>query len=318
MTDLVTVGETMLRLSPPAGQRLETAEEFAVQAGGAESNVAVAAANLGADAVWLSKLPDSPLGRRVVRELHAHGVRTGVAWSDEGRMGTYYLEPGGRPRGSDVVYDRADAAVTTLTPDELPMGAIANASVCHVSGIMPALSATTRETTATVLRRAREAETTTSFDLNYRAKLWDEATARATCRELFEHVDVLFVAARDADRVLDRQGDAVDVANGLMADFDFRTVVVTRGEHGALALHDDEVYDQDTYDADTHDAIGTGDAFVGGYLARRSAGGDIGEAMEWGAATAAVKRTVGGDVVVTTREEVAAIVASGGDGDVSR
>lgn len=82
MTDLVTFGETMLRLSPPRGERLETTETLDVQAGGAESNVAVGAARLGADAVWLSKLPESPLGRRIIGELRSHGVRTGVSWAD--------------------------------------------------------------------------------------------------------------------------------------------------------------------------------------------------------------------------------------------
>ncbi|MFB6126271.1 MAG: bifunctional 2-dehydro-3-deoxygluconokinase/2-dehydro-3-deoxygalactonokinase [Halolamina sp.] len=318
MTDIVTFGETMLRLSPPEGERLATAGEFDVQAGGAESNVAVAAANLGADAVWLSKLPDSPLGRRVVRELHGHGVRTGVAWSDEGRVGTYYLEPGGSPRGTDVVYDRDDAAITTVTPGELPLGAVEGADVCHVTGITPALSTDTRETTAAVLERASAAGTTTSFDLNYRAKLWEPAAARAAFRGLFEAVDVLFVAARDAAEVLNRGGDPVEVATGLAAEFDFETVVVTRGAHGALALHEGEVYEQETFDADTRDAIGTGDAFVGGYLARRCEDGDVSDALAWGAATAAVKRTVGGDVVVTDREEVADIVAAGGGDDISR
>ncbi|MFB6095656.1 MAG: PfkB family carbohydrate kinase, partial [Halodesulfurarchaeum sp.] len=73
MTDstptLVTFGETMLRLGAPEGERLETAEHLDVRIGGAESNVAVAAQRLGLDAVWCSRLPDSPLGRRVINPL---------------------------------------------------------------------------------------------------------------------------------------------------------------------------------------------------------------------------------------------------------
>lgn len=101
MTDLVTFGETMLRLSPPRGERLETTETLDVQAGGAESNVAVGAARLGADAVWLSKLPESPLGRRIIGELRSHGVRTGVSWADPeaSRLGTYYSNTAGSRAG---------------------------------------------------------------------------------------------------------------------------------------------------------------------------------------------------------------------------
>ncbi|WP_418284232.1 bifunctional 2-dehydro-3-deoxygluconokinase/2-dehydro-3-deoxygalactonokinase [Halorubrum sp. DTA46] len=310
VTDLVTFGETMLRLSPPRGDRLETAETFDVQAGGAESNVAVGAARLGADAVWLSKLPESPLGRRVVGELRSHGVRTGVAWADPDatRVGTYYLEHGGDPRGTSVVYDRADAAVTTVEPEELPTAALESASRFHTTGITPALSERAAETTTALLRAAGEAGVTRSFDLNYRAKLWDPATARETYEELFDHVDTLFVPRRDAQEVLNREGDAVDIAHGLAAEFGFETVVVTRGTEGAVALRDGRLTDQGVFAADTFDAIGTGDAFVAGYLAKRIDGGGVADALEWAAAAAALKRTIAGDVAVITPDDVTSVI----------
>ncbi|EMA65144.1 PfkB domain protein [Halorubrum aidingense JCM 13560] len=310
VTDLVTFGETMLRLSPPRGDRLETAEAFDVQAGGAESNVAAGAARLGADAVWLSKLPESPLGRRIVGELRSHGVRTGVAWADPdgSRVGTYYLEHGGEPRGTTVVYDRADAAITTVEPDELPTSALESASRFHTTGITPALSERAAETTTALLRAAGEAGVTRSFDLNYRAKLWDPETARDAYEALFEHVDTLFVPRRDAREVLGREGDAVAIANGLAAEFGFETVVVTRGSEGAVALRNGTLTEQEVFDADTFDAIGTGDAFVAGYLAKRIDGGDVAAALEWAAAAAALKRTIAGDVAVITPADVDGVV----------
>lgn len=309
VTDLVTFGEAMLRLSPPRGERLETAREFDVHAAGAESNVAVAASLLGLNAVWLSKLPDSPLGRRIVRELRGHSVRTGIVWTDGGRIGTYYLEHGGAPRGSEVIYDRENSTVTTTTADELPMGAIRNAETFYTSGITPALSSTLAKTTEAAMETAAGAGTTTVFDLNYRSKLWSPSAARRQCRTLFEYVDVLVAAERDAEQVLEREGNAVEIAHGLATDFDFETVIVTRGERGALALHGGEVYEQDVYEANTFDAIGTGDAFVGGYLAKRLQGGDVPTALEYGTATAALKRTIDGDLAVVSPEEVDAVVA---------
>ncbi|PSQ05232.1 2-keto-3-deoxygluconate kinase [Halobacteriales archaeon QS_6_71_20] len=308
MTDLVTFGETMLRLSPPEGTRLETADRLDARVGGAESNVAVAGASLGLDAAWLSKLPDSPLGRRVVRALRSHGVDPAVAWSDDARLGTYYLEHGGEPRGTNVVYDRADSAVTTVTPAELPTDGLADADTFHTTGITPALSTRAAETTAALLKRAAATGARTSLDVNYRSKLWSPETARETLVALFEYVDTLFVARRDAEAVLGREGDAVDIAHGLATDHGFGTVVVTRGEHGSLALHDGQVFEQPVYEADTLDAIGTGDAFVGGYLARRGRGGDVDAALEWGAATASLKRTVAGDLAVVTPAEVERVV----------
>lgn len=315
MTDLVTFGETMLRFSPPRGERLETAREFDVQAGGAESNVAVGAARLGADATWLSKLPDSPLGRRIVGELRSHGVGTGVAWTDptDARVGTYYLEAGGPPRGTNVIYDRDDAAITTVQPTELPTSDLESAGYFHTTGITPALSAAARETTTALLRAAGEAGVTRTFDLNYRAKLWDPAVARSAYESLFDHVDVLFVPQRDAREVLDREGDPVEVAHGLAAEHGFDCVVVTRGSGGAVALRDGAVHEQGVFEAETFDAIGTGDAFVAGFLAARIEGDTVPTALERAAATAALKRTVGGDVAVVTAAEVDRVV-EGADG----
>jgi 2-dehydro-3-deoxygluconokinase len=311
MTDIATFGETMLRLSPPRGERLERTGTLDLQVGGAESNVAVTAARLGCTATWLSKLPDSPLGRRVTGELRSHGVHPAVAWddADTGRVGTYYFEHGGAPRGSDVVYDRRGASVTTATPAELPVGEIEGADLFYTSGITPALSSTLADTTAALLRAAQGAGSTTAFDLNYRSKLWDSETAGAAYRSLFPHVDVLVAAERDVNDCLDRDGGAVEVANGLLHEFDFETVVLTRGEHGSLAVHDGEVFEQDVYAADTVDPVGSGDAFVGGYLGRRLQGGDVSTALAYGAAAASLKRTIDGDIAVVNPSEIEAVVA---------
>ncbi|WP_458207190.1 bifunctional 2-dehydro-3-deoxygluconokinase/2-dehydro-3-deoxygalactonokinase [Haladaptatus sp. NG-SE-30] len=317
MTDLVTFGETMLRLSPPDRERIESTATLELRAAGAESNVAVAAHRLGADALWASKLPDSPLGRRVIAGLRQYGIDTDVAWSDDGRQGTYYLEHGSDPRGTNVIYDRSDAAVTTTLPTDLPLESIRNARTFYTSGITPALSSTLESTVSEVLAEAQDAGTTTAFDMNYRSKLWSPAEARATMTDLFPTIDVLVTAERDAREVLDRAGDAEEIATGLAADWDFDTVIVTRGSAGALALHDGEVTTQSAFDTETVDPIGTGDAFVGAFLACRLDGEDIQTALEYGAATAALKRTIPGDVAVVTRAEVEGVIDAERD-DISR
>jgi 2-dehydro-3-deoxygluconokinase len=309
---LATFGESMLRYSPPAGDRLETADELAVHVGGAESNVAVAAAQLGCEAAWLSKLPDSPLARRVERGVREHGVDPLVA-TGEGRVGTYYLEPGGKPRGTTVVYDREDAAIRTATPDELAVDRVRAADAFYTSGITPALSETLRETTAALLKAAGDAGITRAFDLNYRSKLWTPAEAADKLRPLFEHVDVLVVAERDAEAVLDRDGEAGQIAHSLGVEHDCEAVVVTRGEAGAVAAHSGEIHEADALETDTLDPVGTGDAFVGGLLASLLTGSSVPSALDAATATAALKRTVAGDAAVVTPEEVAAVVDGGAD-----
>ena len=317
MTDLVTFGETMLRLSPPGDERLETADEYVVHVAGAESNVAVAAQRLGLDAAWTSKLPDSPVGRRVTGTLANHGVTVDVAWSDDERLGTYYLETAGRPRGNDIIYDRSNAAITTATPDEIALERVRSASGFHTTGITPALSDTLEGTTASVLAEAQDAGTTTSFDLNYRSKLWEPATARETIAALLPDVDVLIVARRDAENVLGLSGDAESMARDLAGEYGFEAVIVTRGAAGALALADGGVYEQPTFEATDAHPVGTGDAFVGGFLSQYLQDEPVPDALAYGAATAAIKRSIPGDIAVLSPAEVESVL-EGDETEISR
>jgi len=311
MSDLITFGETMLRFSPPDEVRLETADRYDVHVAGAESNVAVAAQRLGLDTVWLSKLPDSPVGRKVAGELRNHGITVDAVRDDspEGRQGTYYFEQGQRPRGSEVVYDRARASVTTATPSELSTEQFGEASCFHTTGITPALSETLESTTAELLKRAQDAGALTSFDVNYRSNLWEPDDAARVLTDLFPDIDLLVVAERDARTVLDAEGDAETIARDLGSEYGFEATVVTRGGDGALALVDDTVFEQPTYEAADAYPVGTGDAFVGGFLAQYLRDASVPDALSWGAAAAALKRSVPGDMAVISPAEVREVVA---------
>ena len=322
MAELVTFGETMLRLSPPRGRRLETEGELDAQVGGAESNVAAAASCLGVDAAWCSKLPANPLGRRVARALRGHDVTPAVAWddSDDARLGTYYLEYGADPRETTVVYDRANASITTVSTDELDTDRLADASVFHTTGITPALSDATAETTRELLDIAGDADTLRSFDLNYRSKLWSQAEAAAGYESVLPAVDLLFAPHRDARAILGYQGVAVNGRFDPNYDIHLDAVVVTRGAEGSLALVDDAVIEEGIYSDETIDAIGTGDAFVGGFLGELLANGGeltpahVETAQSYAAAAAAVKRTITGDVLVATRQEIESVLADDAKG----
>ena len=317
MTDLVTFGESMLRLSPPDDERLERADALDVHIAGAESNVAVAAQRLGVDAAWISKLPDSPVARRLVTPLEGHGVDADVVRTEAGRQGLYYLETGGDPRGLNVVYDREAAAVTAAETAELPTHRIHDAGLFYTTGITPALSETLETTTRELLEIAREAGTTTGFDLNYRSNLWSPAEARETLSDLLGLVDVAVVPEDDAAQVLGRDEDGEALARAMAAEYGFETTVVTRGEEGAVALRNGTVHEQPAFETETLDRVGTGDAFVGGFLAQYLEKGSIPEALEYGAATAALKRTIPGDVAVVTPAEVEAVIERGAS-DISR
>ncbi len=309
MTDLLTFGEGVLRLSPPGVERLETADSLEVTAAGSACATAIAAQRMGADATWMSKLPDSPLGRRVRGGLGGTGIGTEIVWNPEGRQGIYYLEQAGTPRGNDVLYDLANTSFAEASPREFDVDLVRSARGFYMTGITPSLSDAARETTASLLRAARKAGTTVAFDVNYRSELWSSpGMARDTLTQLFKAIDVLLVTAEDAENVLGYDGDPPGIAHQIAADYDFKTVVVTRGERGAIAWHDTVVHDHEGYETETADPVGAGDAFSGAFVARRLSGDDIQDALDYAAATAALKRTIPGDVATVTREEVESVI----------
>ena len=312
MTDLVTFGETALRLSSPHGDRLETADGFAAETSGVESNVAAAAARLGLDTAWLSKLPSNPLGRRIVTELRGHGVRTGVVWSDEGRVGIDFRERGVGPRRTNVVDDRCDSAASTMTVGELPRGVVRDAETCFTSGVTLSLSETAAETAAALFEVARDAGTTTALDLRYRPERWSPEAARERYEAFLPAVDVLFASDADVERTLDFDGEPVEAVHHLATTYDLRTVVLHREERGAVGLHAGEVHEQAAISvgADSRDSAGASDAFVGGFLAESLDGGGLDDALAVGVTTADLTRTLDGEAAVLTREEVDRVAAA--------
>jgi 2-dehydro-3-deoxygluconokinase len=314
---LATFGETMLRYTPTGDERLETSETFAVHTGGAESNVAVAAARLGLGSAWLSRLPDTPLGRRIAATLRRHGVDPLVDWTDGGRVGTYYLEPGGKSRTASVTYDRAGTPVREATPADLATEHIARADAFHTTGITPALAETLAETTGELLALAGEHGTTRVFDVNYRGKLWSPAAARDTLSSLLDDVDVLIVADRDAETIFEFDGDAASIAREFTSAYDLDRVVVTQGETGATALFGGETFTQSTFESTDRYPVGTGDAFVGGFLASYLRGELPERALSVAAATAALKREIPGDLATVDPPDVESLLDSSAR-DISR
>src|SRR5436305_10415988 len=167
--DVITFGEAMVRLSPPNFRRLEQASSVDVQVGGAELNTAVAVARLGRSAAWVSRLTRNPLGRFIANKAREAGVDTEhVVWTDEDRVGLYFLEFGAAPRASSVLYDRRGAAIAGIRPGMVTWATVfAGARWFHVTGITPALSTGAAETTREALQAARAAGLRTSIDLNY-------------------------------------------------------------------------------------------------------------------------------------------------------
>src|SRR5947209_4292709 len=321
-SDIVTFGEAMIRLSPPNFKRLEQAHCLDVFVGGAELNTAVACARLGRSASWVSRLTKNPLGRFVANKAREAGVSTDhVVWTDDDRVGLYFLEFGAAPRASGVLYDRKNAAIAGIRPGMVDWAkAFAGAKWFHVTGITPALSGTAAETTREALQAARAAKVQTSIDLNYRVKLWSQAEAGKWMSEFMELCDVLITTEEDIERVFGIKGkDYEDAAAQVAKRFPLRVVAITLRENPlvwknswtAMASQDGKVLRTRSYEVEIVDRLGAGDSFAAGLIHGLLAG-DLQKGLDYGVAASALKHSIPGDFAWVTRAEVEALLKGSG------
>lgn len=307
--DLVTLGEVLLRLAIPSPARIETVRRLDVQIGGAEANVAAAAARLGARVAWISALPDNAWGERVRRELAGHGVDCGgVRMVAHARLGTYYLEYGAPPRPISVLYDRRDSAFARLTTNDVDWEPVRRARIVHLSGITPALGAASRALVERACAEAREL----SFDLNYRATLWSPADAREFVSAVLPRVRYLYVGAEEARTVFGFQGTPETQLQALARLAPKATISLMQGADGCTVLDGGRVLRPTRrYDVQVVDPIGAGDAYVGGFLRAVLRGGGVQEAIDGGQAVAALKCSIWGDIALVTPRDVEELMAGG-------
>ena len=315
--DIVGVGEAMLRLWVPAGERLETAPSFRVTVAGAEANVAMAAARMGAATAWLSALPNNALGRRAARDVARHGVDVQhVSWSDQGRMGLYFVELSVPPRPVAALYDRKNSAAASMSASDIAWPVLENARIVHISGITPALSDSMRSLSIEVVQRSRAAGAMVSVDVNYRRNLWEPAESADTIAVMARHADLLIATAEDARDVFGLDGTPETMLRGLRELSGTDRVVLTAGAEGAFWLDGSTFGSATGYAAETVDRIGAGDAFAAGTLLGLLEG-DLPGGVERGLAMAALKLGIFGDQLILTREEVDQVM-QGHDREVSR
>ena len=320
--DVVTLGETLLRMAPPGHLRIEQAAHFELEAGGTESNTAVALARLGVRTTWISRLPDNPLGRRLARTLMGHGADIShIIWAEGERLGLFFVEFGDGARATSIIYDRANSAASRMTPDELPaeLFSASGARHLHLTGITLAISDSAAATADRALQLAQEAGWSVSFDINYRAKLWTPQQSRRGCQPFAAAADLLFTPIRDAQTHYDlpESISPEDALAALQREFPRATVILTLGADGSIAAEPGRppVRQAIFPGGGTVGRIGAGDAFTAGVLHRyldRNSDEWLADALRWGAAAAAMKYTIPGDMGLFEKEEVAALVESGG------
>lgn len=340
MSKIVTLGEIMLRLSPPGHLRFVQSNAFDVVYGGGEANVAVSCANYGHEAYFVTKLPTHEIGQSALNSLRQFGVNTDFIARGGDRVGIYYLESGSAVRPSKVIYDRAHSAISEAEISDFDFDAIMEgADWFHWSGITPALSDKAAALTLEACKAAKRHGVTVSVDLNFRKKLWTPAKAQSVMRPLMQYVDVCIGNEEDAELCLGFKPDA-DVENGdtdaagyegifkaMASEFGFKYVISTLREsisasHNgwkAMIFDGKEFYVSRRYDLiPIVDRVGGGDSFSGGVIHGLLTMATPAEALEFAVAASALKHTIHGDFNMVSVQEVEQLAHGSGNGRVQR
>lgn len=339
----VTFGELMLRLSPPGFERFLQSPQFVATFGGGEANVAVALAQLGLPAAYVTVLPkNNAIADAALGELRRFRVDTSKIARGKGRMGIYYIEAGANQRPSKVIYDREYSAIALANPGDLDWNAILqNARWYHVTGITPAISASAASLVLESLAKAREKGVTISCDLNYRKNLWRWGKrADEVMPELVKHADVVIANEEDVQISLGIPTE-VDIHSGQLDHAQYqkltervlrqypnlKTIAVTLRESrsashngwSACLNNRTEFLTSRRYDI-THivDRVGSGDSFAAGLIFGFQELPAHREALEFAVAVSCLKHSISGDFSHSTPEEVEVLLKGGGSGRVQR
>ncbi len=259
--DLITMGRVGVDLYPEQiGVPLAAVRTFAKSLGGSATNVAVAAARLGARAAVITKVGDDPFGPYVRGALREFGV-------DDAFVGTHptlrtpvvfceIFPPDDFPL---LFYREPKAPDMTLAVEELDLEAIRSARVFWTTGT--GLSAEPSRA-ATLAALATRASGMTIHDLDHRPIFWeDEAEAGRWAREALAHATVA-VGNRDEAAVATGTRDPEAAAEALL-ELGVELAIVKRGPEGVLARTRAERVEVPPVPVEVVNGLGAGDAFGG-------------------------------------------------------
>jgi len=347
--DFVSVGALVHRLDPGIIP-FRKATECAIHVSGGEYNCAANLADgFGMRTGIATAMVDYPIGDLIAQQVKAMGVRpfyrrfqhNGVNGPN---MATVYSDRGRGVRAPVVFYNRANEAAAHLKPGDFDWKTIFAGGVrwFHSGGIFAALSETTGEVIIEGMKAAKAAGAVVSFDLNYRAKLWNfwggAERAQSVVKRIVKNVDVLVGNEEDLQLGLGVPGPEVAAKSkldpttflGMIAQvirkFPQIKVVATtlrevhstnRHRWGAVAWIDGETYVSPVCELDVYDRVGGGDGFASGFFYGLLTGEPEQEAVNLGWAHGALVTTFPGDTTMATVDQVRAF-AKGGSARIQR
>jgi 2-dehydro-3-deoxygluconokinase len=347
--DFLALGAVVHRLDPGVAP-FRKARSAEIHVSGGEYNVAAALADCFRLRTGIATaMVRYPIGELVQARVRETGVTPFYRWFEHDgvrgpNIATVYSDRGHGVRAPVVFYNRANEAGALLKPGDFDWARVMAGGVrwFHSGGIFAALSETTSELIVEAMQAAQAQGAISSFDLNYRPKLWAAAggaeRARQVLRRIAGHVDALIGNEEDLQNGLGIAGPKVSSGRALDPDTFFlmiervvehfpnvRMVATTlrevhstnRHEWAAVLWLDGQRFVSPTCHLDVLDRIGGGDGFASGLIYGLVSGRPAEEALRLGWAHGALLTTYHGDVTMASLEEVETL-ARGGSARVQR
>ncbi|MEX2190560.1 MAG: sugar kinase, partial [Bacteroidota bacterium] len=342
--DVISLGECMIRLSPPGHQRIELTSVFEAYAGGGEYNVTYALARYGLRTSWVSRLVENPLGAFIRNHAGASGMDLSeviwVPYDGSGRadrIGLNFTEVGIGVRPSVTMYDRGHTAIAHMKPGEVDWKNIfgkRGARWFHTGGIFTALSESCAAVALESMKAAHGSDTIVSYDLNFRSKLWPSKKAIEITKTLMPFIDVLIGNEEDFQKVLGFEVEGSDehlrtlpiegykkMVSKVVKTFpNVKAVGTTLREvvsglvnnWSAIMYYDGTFYESRKYNGlEVEDRVGGGDGFCSGFIYGLLHGMTPQECVELGTAHGALLQSTRGDTSMVTMEEVKHVMGGG-------
>jgi 2-dehydro-3-deoxygluconokinase len=343
--DLLSLGECMIRLSPPGHQRIELTPVFEAYAGGGEYNVAYALARYGMRAGWVARLVDCPLGHFIRNHARSSGMDVSeVLWVpyDEigrnDRIGLNFTEVGIGVRPSVSMYDRGHSATSHMKPGDVDWKRIFTKRKVrwfHTGGIFTCLSDSCAEVALESIKAAHKAGAIVSYDLNFRSKLWSSKKAIEATKILVPYIDVLIGNEEDFQKALGFDIPGLDESLNILpvevykhmvervvaAYPNIKAVGTTLREvksglvnnWSAILYYSGRFYESKRYEhLEIEDRVGGGDGFCSGFVYGLLHGMTPQECVNIGAAHGALLQSTRGDTSMVTINEVLHVMKGGG------
>jgi 2-dehydro-3-deoxygluconokinase len=295
MPDIVALGEPLVEFNQA---RADDPSSYLQGFGGDTSNMAIAAARLGARVGYATRLGSDAFGRMFVELWTREGIDTsGVALDPEAPTGVYFVTHG--PGGHEFSYLRAGSAASRMRPEQLPGDLLRAARLVHASGISQAISASACDSVFAAFEIARANNAVVTYDPNVRRKLWPLARAKAIVTATIAMCTWCLPSEDDAVILFgDVSADAViDALHRAGA----RGVVLKRGANGCVVSDGSRREEIPARRVASVDATGAGDCFDGAFAARLMAGDDPFAAARYANAAAALATTGYGAVAPLPR-----------------